>query len=423
MYNVFFMRSIIDLNTIAHIHFIGICGSGMSSIASLMRLKKVKVTGSDKSLSGHSESNISTTIDLVVYTVAVPVDNVELVKAKELKIPILSYPEMLGVLSKDMITIAVSGTHGKTTTTGMLASILHDTEFDPTVIVGANIKGLDSNSLLGNGKYLLVEADEYRKSFLNLYPTYLIITNIDEDHLDFYKDLNDIQETFFELASRVPKEGFVVCDTSNPHLEPVVKRLSCRLVDYKSVVDIELKVSGKHNRDNAKAALAAAAMLGIGEEFARKRLGTFEGVGRRFEYKGKTKRGALVYDDYAHNPQKVQSALSGAREMFPDKKIVAVFQPHLYSRTKALLDAFSNSFKDADSVLIAPIYGARESFDPTINSEMLAEKIRKTGIKAGALESFDEIMKILETEEGGEVIVILGAGDITSLATQLVSGN
>ena len=410
-----------DLGKISHIHFIGICGSGMSSIANLMHSKGKIVTGSDRSLNGHDEENISSDIDLVVYTVAVSLDNPELVKAKELNIPILTYPKMLGLLSKNMYTVAVSGTHGKTTTTAMIASILHGTTFDPTVIIGSHIMGLDTNSLLGAGTYLLTEADEYRKSFLNLYPSALVITNVDEDHLDFYKDLNDIQNSFRELVKRVPKEGFVICDTTDLHLSPIIKDLSCRVIDYKSVRDIELMIPGKHNRNNAKAALMLTSALGIEESFARGRLREYKGVSRRFEYKGKTVKGALVFDDYAHNPQKVASALSGAREAFSQKKIVAIFQPHLYSRTKKLLPAFSCSFDDADQVFLVPIYAARESFDPTISSDMLCEEINKRGVKAESFNSHNSVKEKLKEEmDENCIIVLLGAGDITLLANDLV---
>ncbi len=416
------MNDTLDLNKIHHIHFVGICGSGMSSIASLMQSCGKTVTGSDRSLTGHDEKNISSDIDLIVHTVAVTADNPELVKAKELDVPAITYPQMLGLLSKNMLTIAVAGTHGKTTTTAMIASILHKTEIDPTVIVGSSMVGFEANSLVGAGKYLLAEADEYRKSFFNLYPLVLVITNIDEDHLDFYKDLADIQDAFRTLAERVPKEGWVICDTSDPHVEPVINGLSCNVIDYQTLNKVDLSIHGKHNQKNAKAAIAVAASLGIHEAFARERMAGFKGVSRRFEYKGKTSEGALVFDDYAHNPQKVASALEGAKEAYPEKKIIAVFQPHLYSRTKKLLPAFSSAFGCAGQVLLAPIYAARESFDETISSDMLAEEIKKKGTKARSFESIDSLRsELLKGLDQDSIVVVLGAGDITSLSQNLVN--
>jgi len=428
----------IDLNNTKNIYFIGIGGSGMSSIANMMLVKGKNVFGSDKESTlvtkeleekrahifyTQISENITPDIDLVIYTVAIPESNPELQKAKALGIPLATYPQMLGILSKDMITIGVSGTHGKTTTTAMMSHILEDTEIAPTVIVGSVLSEQKTNFIEGKGEHLLVEADEYKKSFLNLNPTYLIITNIDEDHLDFYKDLADIQNTFGELITRIPEHGYLVCNKTNEHIVPILEKAKCTIIDYanNTALDITLSVPGIHNRQNAGAAYTLAKALGIPDEKIIEKLKTFKGVRRRFEYKGKTHTGALIYDDYAHNPQKVAAALQGAKEAFPDKKIIAVFQPHLFSRTKFLLKTFGTSFSNADQVLLAAIYAAREEFDPSISSEMLAEEIKKNDIPVETFKSIDDIKeKLDQILKEGDVVVMLGAGDIIKLSEKLI---
>ncbi|MDO8569751.1 MAG: UDP-N-acetylmuramate--L-alanine ligase [bacterium] len=427
----------LDLKKINSVYFIGIGGSGMSSIAHMMIVQGKKVIGSDKESSINTQElerrgthifyeqnadNISKNIELVVYTVAISTNHPELMKAKELSIPTLSYPQMLGLVSGGMIVVAVAGTHGKTTTTAMLAHILSETYINPTAIVGSVAINQKINFVEGGGKYLLVEADEYRKSFLNLNPKYLIITNIDEDHLDFYKDLEDIQNAFKDLVVKIPKDGFLVCDSNQPHLKPILEDIQCKVVKYEPLSEeIKLLAPGHHNRQNAGAALALASIFGLSRKVILKKLKTFSGVRRRFEYKGKTVQGALIYDDYAHNPQKISAALQGVKEVYPNKKIFAIFQPHLFSRTKALLQSFGNSFKDADRVFLVPIYAAREEFDPSISSEILAREIIKNGVLAEAYPSIETIkIKLNQTITKDTVVVILGAGDITKLSETLI---
>ncbi|MEI7777004.1 MAG: UDP-N-acetylmuramate--L-alanine ligase [bacterium] len=427
-----------ELDKVKSIYFIGIGGSGMSSLAAMMLAQKKNVVGSEKELNAITEAlssrgavvfteqsgeHVPDDVDLVVYTVAIPESNGDLKRARQLGVPVLSYPEMLGLISKNMVTIAVSGTHGKTTTTAMLAHVLEGTAIAPTVLMGSAIADHKINFIEGAGKYLLVEACEYRKSFLNLSPTYLIITNVDEDHLDFYKDLSDIQRAFKDLVTKIPEDGFVVCDAKNPHLLPVVDGVACAVVDYAGVLpeNTKLLVPGNHNRENAAAVFALASKLGIDSKIITEKLETFKGVKRRFEFRGKTAQGAFVYDDYAHNPQKVAAALQGAREVYPNSKIIAVFQPHLYSRTKTLLKAFGQSFGDADTVLIAPIYAAREPFDPSVSAEILASEIRANGASAEAFDSIDNIKgRLDQTLSEGDVLMVLGAGDIIRLSDSLL---
>lgn len=423
----------INLNKIKKIYFVGIGGIGISAIARLMHMQGKNVSGSDTSKSlitdklretglkiniGHKKENIEYDIDLIVKTIAISEDNPELLEAKSRNIQIKTYPEMLSIISKGMYTIAVSGTHGKTTTTAILSKILIDAGLDPTVIVGSLMKDSSNNSqsnlVTGHSKYFLVEACEYRRSFLNLNPRILIITNLEEDHLDYYKDLADIQSAFRELAIKIPTDGAVVCDTSNPHLEPVLKNLKCTIISYKPLLNTRLKMKspGDHNQQNASAALAVANILMVDSHQSIKSIENFNGTWRRFDFQGKTENGALVYDDYAHHPQEIQAVLKGTREMYPDYKRVVFFQPHQFSRTKLLLEDFGRSFTDADEIYILPIYPARELFDTTINSKMLVDKIKLHNEKSYYIETFKESRSIIGNYDSNTIILTMGAGDV-----------
>lgn len=427
-----------DLKKYNNVHFIGIGGIGVSAIARMMILEGKKISGSDVKESeiteelalsgatifvGHEKENIGD-VDLVVYTVAVNNNNPELVSAKERGITCLSYPEVLGLISKNKKTIAISGTHGKTTTTAMIAKIFMDAKKDPTVVVGSKLLEESahgrSNFVAGRGEYFVVEACEYRRSFLNINPTIGVITNIDNDHLDYYKDLEDIKSAFKSFVELIPREGVLVCDRGDERLIDIVNKTTSTVVDYMDFYDneIEMLVLGEHNRKNAAVALAVANVAGIDISMAKKSLKEFKGTWRRFEYKGKTENEALVYDDYGHHPTEVVATLSGAREKFQDKKITVVFQPHLYSRTKLLLNDFANAFNDADTVLIAPIYAAREQFDESIKSEMLALKI---GNKAKVFTSLLEIEDYLKGSlKDGDILITMGAGDIFKVGESLI---
>lgn len=425
-----------ELSKINKIHFIGIGGIGISAIARMMILDGKKVSGSDASLSivteelkkigaeifvGHSGDNIRD-VDLVVYTTAIAKDNPELQRAIILNIPMYSYPQMLGLISADKFTIAVSGTHGKTTTTAMIARILVDAKLDPTVIVGSLLKDEKSNLVVGKSEYFVVEACEYRRAFLNLNPKIIAITNIEEDHLDYYEDLRDIQMAFSEFVSKLGEEDVLVCNPNDDNLKIIVGLAKCKIVDYsKQFLDgLRLMVPGRHNLENAKAALAVAKYIGVDEEIARHSLKNFSGTWRRFEYKGKTENGVLVYDDYAHHPTEIKATLKGAREFFGDRKIFCVFQPHLFSRTRFLLEEFSKSFNDADIVLLADIYASRETDDRRVHSKDLAEKINQFSENAVYLGSFDKIRDYLNKNmKSGDVIITMGAGDIYRITEDL----
>ncbi len=433
----------IDFKNIKKIYCIGIGGIGVSALARMMHSQGKKVGGSDREetlitkmlqdkgievLIGQNADNITSDIDLVIYTPAVGVGNPEFDKAQKLKIPMLSYPEALGVISEGMFTIAISGCHGKTTTTAMIWKVLSDTKKSPTIIVGSLLNEGKTNFIGGTSDLFVVEACEYKRSFLHLNPNILVITNIDNDHLDYYKDLADIQSAFRELAQKVPKDGFIVTNPNDPLVAPVLKGIHACVIDYTQYDDtlFHLKVPGAHNISNAKAALAAvsAASLDISSEAAQKALQNFTGTWRRFEYKGKTKNGALVYDDYGHHPTEIKAMLKAAKESSPDKKIIVVFQPHLYSRTKLLLSEFSKSFGDADEVIILPIYAAREDGYEGINSEILAQEIKKNNKNTHFFDSFEKTVAYLKKNTKTEdLILTMGAGDIYKVAEQLSISN
>ena len=420
-----------------NIHFIGIGGIGISAIARMFLLEGKKVSGSDMSDSkavkelekfgakihiGHSAENIPKDTDLVIYTIAIDKNNPELKEAIKRNIKILTYPESLKEVSKNKYTIAVSGTHGKTTTTAMIAKIMIDAGLDPTVIVGSFLKGHESNFIAGKSKYFVVEACEYRKSFLNIKPTIALITNIDNDHLDFYKDIADIQNAFREFVSHLGKDNYLIANIKDKTIIPVLKDLNTNIINSKDFFDkeLKLKIPGEHNKEDASFALAVVNILGIAKEKAKKSLEEFVGTWRRFEYKGETKNGVLIYDDYGHHPTEIKATLSGAREFFGKKKIFVAFQPHLYSRTKILLNDFATAFGDADEILVAPIFAAREKFDPSITSEILVDKINNT--KALSFKNFVDIENyLLENLKKDDVLITIGAGDIYKIGESLLS--
>ncbi len=416
-----------------HIHCIGIGGIGISALARMLAHEGNRVTGNDleefpmvsalravgiDTTLGTDPSVIPSGVDVIVYSIAWTTLAPHLLEhARTLGVPVLSYPEMLGKISQDKYTIAISGTHGKTTTTAMLAKICIDAGLDPTVIVGSLLSEQQSNFVPGKSKYFIVEACEYRRSFLQLYPHILVVTNIDDDHLDYYKDIADIQSAFNDLARRVPAQGFVVCDSTAECTAPALGGVVAGVRDYMTEGAPDgLRVPGEHNRSNARAALAVARILGIPDEVARASLRSFNGTWRRFEYKGTTRGGALVYDDYGHHPTEVEATLRGARELFPDKHITVVFQPHLYSRTKEHLEHFAQAFGAADEVIIAPIYAAREPADPTISSQILADKIQAA--HAGTVSAPEDIASCVDTLtalDSSHVVITMGAGDINKL--------
>lgn len=429
------------LKNIHSAHFIGIGGIGVSAVARLMLLRGVTVSGSDREHSviteklesegaeifiGHDAKHVSASCDLVVYSPAVANDNPELVTARERGVQTLSYPEALGMISRGMRTIAVSGTHGKTTTTAMIAEVLVGANLSPTVIVGSLLKS-GTNFIAGKSDLFVVEACEYKRSFLQLLPEILVITNIDNDHLDYYGSIEGVQKAFAEMIEKVPVNGAIVCDPGDPLVALVLVNGVARIVDYTLGSSTpKLAVSGEHNIKNAKAALAVARILGVDEKEACTLLAEFQGTWRRMEYKGKMESGALIYDDYAHHPTEIKATLQGFRSKYPEGNIRVIFQPHLYSRTKLLLNDFAQSFNDADEVIVAPIYAARETNDTTISAEILAQRIvdeqKVKGLRAWAMIDFETIEKYLrETSTSNDVVITMGAGDIYKVVENLLN--
>ncbi|MFA6325071.1 MAG: Mur ligase family protein [Candidatus Paceibacterota bacterium] len=436
----------LDLSKIKNVHFIGIGGIGISAIARMMLHDGKKVTGQDMQdgevvqelkkvgveiIIGQSFEKIPEDTDLLIYTIAIDNYDPELTKKirNDLKIPVYSYPEMLDIISRDKYTIAVSGTHGKTTTTAMIAQILCDTKNDPTVIVGSLLIGLKSNFIAGMSNYLVVEACEYRRSFLNINPKILVITNIEADHLDYYKDIEDIKNAFHELALKVPEDGFIVCNFDDEIIKEVVKDIKAKIVNYDDYFnkDLTLKIPGIHNKQNAAAASAVANLIDIKKEEAERALAEFPGTWRRFEYKGETNTGAKIYDDYAHHPTEISVTLAGFRDLYPIDdgwRVIVVFQPHLFSRTKLLLDDFKKCFTLADNIFLLPIYYAREEDDGSISSKILGDEINKyqNNQNAEAFNDFESAENRLHGMSLGkkDVIVTMGAGEAFKIADNLL---
>lgn len=410
----------------------------MSALAQYFHDQGVAITGSDRSASpvtellkqkgirviiGQKAENVPEDAGMVVYSDAV-VDGaegfVERERARELGIPELSYFKMLGQVSLGKRTIAVAGTHGKTTTTGMLARILRDAGASPTAIVGSIVKDFGSNYLHGDSNLFVVEACEYRDHLLELSPQILAITNLEWDHTDWFPSLQALQETFRKAIEKVPTDGYIITDLGNENIAPLLAHANAKVVDYTNEPEYSLRLPGEFNVMNARAAAAAAriAFPRIENTTIYGSISEFQGTWRRFEYKGKTKNGADVYDDYAHHPTAVKETLKALRAKTKGKVFVA-FHPHLYSRTRDLLDEFATAFTDANEVLIAPIYAAREVDDGTISSEILAGRIRENGTPARAA-TFEEIEQTLNTEpKEGDAVMTMGAGDIYKVADAL----
>jgi len=413
---------------------VGIGGIGMSALAQLLAHEGKDVSGVDREDSPVvemlSKKGIEVTIgvggmpegtELLIYSDAVPTSNDIRAQARASGIPELSYFEALGEISKGKRTIAVAGTHGKTTTTGMLAKILSDAGRKPTAIVGSIVRDFESNFLAGDGELFVVEACEYRGHVLKLSPEILVITNIELDHTDYFPDLKAVQETFRQAAEKVPAHGVIVTDPENAHIAPVLKNVSARVFDYKRMAIGSLQLIGEFNRDNGRAALAAAhlAYPELSLEAGVHSLSQFKGSWRRFEFRGETPSGALVYDDYAHHPTAIAKTIEAAREKFPEKKIVVAFHPHLYSRTKSLLHEFAAALAKADQAIIAPIYAAREEPDPEISNHVLAREAADLGGDVIALDSFDAIRDELLKFDSSHLIITMGAGDIYKVAEQI----
>lgn len=425
------------LAEISRIHCIGIGGIGMSALARFLLHEKKVVSGSDRALTPITEalqsegitifttqeaSNITDDIQMVVYTEAMSHDHEEMVAARALGVPMMNYFEALGLAMNPYYLIAIAGTHGKTTTTAMLTDIFEAAEKDPTTIVGSLRAKTKSNFRAGKSKYAIVEACEYKRDFLHLKPDVLVITNVEYEHTDYYKDLADVQDAFRTFVEQVNEGGVVVANTKDPAIKPIIEGFD-NVIDYTELFDVmlPLKQPGVHNRLNAAAALTVARHEKLNIDESKAALAEFAGTWRRFEYKGEF-QGVPVYDDYAHHPTEIKATLDGVRELYPDKDITIVFEPHTYSRTGMLFDDFARAFGHADRVLLLPIYAAREDNPDGISSRELAVKSLEYNKNVLYVPSYEDAIETLkDATKQNDVIVVLGAGNITKLATELVA--
>jgi UDP-N-acetylmuramate--alanine ligase len=448
---------------IQKIHFVGIGGIGMSGIAEILLNQGFEVSGSDRALTeitgrltdlgikiyeGHSESNVHD-VDVLVYSSAVTLDNPELIAAEKKKIPIIKRSEMLAETMRMKYGIGIAGTHGKTTTTSMMGLTLTAGGFDPTIIVGGKLTGLGgTNARLGNGEFIVVEADEFDRTFLKLTPTIAAITTLESEHLDTYKDLDDIKSAFVEFANKVPFYGFVVLCLDEPALQDIIPSINKKIYTYGlttqadiRAVDIvhneftstftvkynnddlgriTLKIPGVYNVKNSLVAVCIARELGVEFPVIKKALESFTGVYRRFEVKYNEE--ILVVDDYAHHPTETTVTLAGVRSGW-DRRLVAVFQPHLYSRTKDFYQEFGRSFLNSDIFICTDVYPAREEPIPGISGQIIADAARKFGHK-NVLYVPDKNMipeELMEIKKEGDIIITMGAGDIWRYGEQFVS--
>lgn len=432
------MNEHIQLKTLKNIHFVGIGGIGISAVARMMHSTGKNVTGTNDSMSpdtldGLRRSGVPITVEtaslehiphdteLIVYSVAWNGNFPEFMeKIHSLGKPVCTYHQFLGLVSRDFYTIAIAGAHGKTTTTAMTADVC--ATLKPYAIVGS-LLSTGSNYVQGESTYLIVEADDYARGFLSLSPTILVITTIDTEHMDTYKDLADIQSTFRELAQKVPKNGYVIYDASDPRVAPVVEGLACTLMDVsKEATDYTLSVIGNFNKQNAQKALAVGHVLGIDREEAVRAVENFKGTWRRQEYKGTTPLGARVYTDYAHHPTEVRAVTSAFKEAYPEKKLLTVFQPHMFSRTKLLFNDFVTAFDSTDELIITPIYSAREPEDPSISGTMLSNALMKRGINVRTFSTRADILTYIDEHASADtVVLIVTAGDLYTITDTLIT--
>lgn len=423
------------------VHFIGIGGIGVSALARHYLSEGWTVSGSDQSdsqlvqdlisegitvfVGPHKAENIPNDLNKVIYTVAVKPDNLEFIRAQDLGVELMTYPQALGEMTRSKKTIAVCGTHGKTTTTAMTYEMLKECGIDASMIVGSLIEyeGKKTNYIKGKSEWIVIEACEYRQSFLNYFPDYTIITNIDADHLDFYKDLEDIKKSFGLFVDNLKTDGKVIVHESENYINEYTKNAKPLIIADEANVDkIVLSVPGQHNRQNANLVFALGKELGFSEEKVLQGLKNFKGTWRRQEYKGvlRTESGKeiIFYDDYAHHPHEIRATLAAFHEKYSNKKIALAFMPHLFSRTKLLFKEFVDELAKANAVLLMPIYKSREVFDESISSDMLAEKIntdRARSDLALSVKSFEELKNEVLNLDSDYVVITMGAGNIDDL--------
>lgn len=447
-----------------HIHFIGIGGIGMSGIAEVLLNLGYQVSGSDlketeitrrlqslggKIAYGHKSEHIQGA-EVIVTSSAVRPDNPEVLAARTALLPVIPRAEMLAELMRLKYGVAIAGSHGKTTTTSMVANVLAYGGLDPTVIIGGRLDKWGSNARLGQGTFLVAEADESDGSFLHLSPSIAVVTNIDLEHLDFYKDLEHIQNTFLEFLSRLPFYGLAILCLDDPHLPSLIPKLKKRYRTYgltaqadiqareivqkglstryrlhhagKDWGEIRFQLPGIHNVYNSLAAIAVGFELEVPFDRIQEAFDNLEGVQRRFQIRGEF-QGTTVLDDYGHHPTEIRATLNAARGCWPDRRIVVVFQPHRFSRTQALFEEFTTAFYQADSLLLLPIYAASEDPIEGIDSGHLVEGIKEKGHREVRFISnrAEVIPSLKEILRPGDVLITLGAGDVWKIGQDLVS--
>lgn len=444
-------------------HFIGIGGIGMSGIAEFLHNQGYIITGSDQKKTeitkhleslgiqiteGHNSANISDA-DVVVKSSAVRDDNLEVMAAKSFKIPVIRRAEMLAEITRMSFSIGISGTHGKTTTTSMAGMVLESAGLEPTIIVGGKVKNFGSNNVMGSGKYIIVEADEYDHSFLSLTPCIAGITNIDTDHLDCYINLDDIKGAFVEYANKVPFFGSVICCLDDPGIQDILPRinktihtygfsrqadiqaLNVQMKDFRCSYDLSykgyimgkiyLQVTGRHNILNSLMAVGVGLELNLPFDAIKKGLELYSGVYRRFELKGEA-GDITVYDDYAHHPTEIQATLDGFKDS-TTRRIVTLFQPHLYSRTRDFYKEFGNSFFSCDQLILAPIYPARETPIEGIDSKLIADIAIQSGHRGVTCIDANEniVTQTLSILQPGDILVTMGAGNIWQYGEEILA--
>jgi UDP-N-acetylmuramate--alanine ligase len=447
---------------IKHIHFVGIGGIGMSGIAEVLLNLGYLVTGSDMKESetterlkqlgseiviGHHAGNI-TSPHVVVISSAVKNDNVEVIAAREKQIPVIPRAEMLAELMRLKYGVAIAGAHGKTTTTSMVATVLAAGGIDPTVVIGGRLNSLGTNAKLGQGEFLVAEADESDGSFLKLSPTIGVVTTIDEEHLDYYKDIDEIKAAFLTFINKVPFYGVSILCLDQPHIQALIPLVQKRYLTYgmSSQADyqardilfkplgstfkvlhhsqdlgwFELSVPGVHNINNSLAAIAVARELEVDLEVIRKALKDFSGVQRRFQIKGEI-GGITIVDDYGHHPTEIKATLAAAAAGM-ERRVVVVFQPHRYTRTQHLLEEFFTAFNQADALVVMDIYAAGEKPIPGVSGRALYEGIKQHGHKDVTFMSDREqiVGHMVSVLKKGDLMITLGAGDVWKLGEQVV---
>ncbi|MCC6396729.1 MAG: UDP-N-acetylmuramate--L-alanine ligase [Bacteroidetes bacterium] len=452
-------------SSIKKLHFVGIGGIGMSGLAEILVDQGFTVTGSDRAANdnterlerlgirvavGHKAENLDPDADVLVYSSAIPPENPEIVAAHRRNIPVIRRAEMLAEVMRLKYGIGIAGTHGKTTTTSMVSLVLMEGGVDPTVIVGGRLHGLaGSNARMGKGEFIVVEADEYDRSFLSITPTIAVLTTLETDHLDCYRDLEDIKSAFIQFAAKVPFYGFVVLCLDEPALQDIMPSIKKKIITYglngqadlqavelvhkqnrtrftvirggTELGSIELQIPGKHNVQNALAAIAVGLELGVSFENVKKGIEKFTGVFRRWEVKAEAK-GITVVDDYAHHPTEIKATLSGVKAGWR-RRVICVFQPHLYSRTRDFYDDFGRSFFNADVLVITDVYPAREEPIQGVSGELIANAAKVFGHKQVHYVPDKTTVPafLMSMKQEGDIIITMGAGDIWKFGEHFIA--